>query len=70
MSGNKSRVQAIYEITNRKVKPFKTPKKLEEMWATDVFTLAKMQESLPKSVFKSLKKPFKLVNLWTYPLQT
>jgi len=56
MSGNKSRVQAIYEITNRKVKPFKTPKKLEEMWATDVFTLAKMQESLPKSVFKSLKK--------------
>lgn len=56
MSGNKSRVQAIYEITNRKLKPFKTPKKLEEMWATDVFTLGKMQESLPKSVFKSLKK--------------
>jgi glutamine synthetase len=26
------------------------------MWAKDVFTLSKMQECLPKSVFKSLKK--------------
>ena len=56
MSGNQSRVKAVYEITNRTPMPPKSPKRLEELWATDVFTLAKMQESLPKDVFKSLKK--------------
>jgi len=56
MSGNDSRVQAIYQITNREPMPPKAPKKLEELWAVDVFTLGKMQESLPKSIFKSLKK--------------
>lgn len=56
MSGNSSRVQAIQQITNREIKPFNTPKRLEEMWAKDVFTLSKMQECLPKEVFKSLKK--------------
>ena len=56
MSGNESRLQAIYEITNREPMPPKTPKRLEELWASDVFTLSKMQESLPKDVFKSLKK--------------
>jgi glutamine synthetase len=56
MSGNESRIQAIYQITNREPQPKKAPKRLEEMWATDVFTLAKMQECLPKTVFKSIKK--------------
>ncbi len=56
MSGNQSRVQAISQITNREIKSFNTPKRLEEMWAKDVFTLSKMQECLPKNVFKSLKK--------------
>ncbi len=56
MSGNESRVQAIYQITNREPMPVKAPKRLEDLWATDVFTLAKMQESLPKDVFKSVKK--------------
>jgi glutamine synthetase len=56
VSGNESRVQAIYQITNRKAMPVKAPKRLEDLWATDVFTLAKMQESLPKDVFKSVKK--------------
>ena len=56
MSGNESRVQAIYQITNREPLPPKAPKRLEELWATDVFTLSKMQASLPKSVFRSLKK--------------
>lgn len=56
MSGNNSRVQAINQITNREIKPFNTPKRLEEMWAKDVFTLSKMQECLPKDIFKSLKK--------------
>jgi glutamine synthetase len=56
MSGNNSRVQAINQITNREIKPFNTPKRLEDMWAKDVFTLSKMQECLPKDIFKSLKK--------------
>ncbi|BAQ65168.1 glutamine synthetase III [Geminocystis sp. NIES-3709] len=56
MSGNNSRVQAISQITNREIKPFNTPKRLEDMWAKDVFTLSKMQECLPKDIFKSLKK--------------
>jgi len=56
MSGNESRIQAIYQITNREPQPKKAPKRLEEMWATDVFTLSKMQECLPKTVFKSIKK--------------
>jgi len=56
MSGNDSRLQAICEITNREQLPTKTPGRLEEMWAADVFSLSKMQESLPKSIFKSVKK--------------
>ncbi len=56
MSGNESRIQAIYQITNRETQPKKAPKRLEELWATDVFTLSKMQECLPKPVFKSIKK--------------
>ena len=56
MSGNESRIQAIYQITNREPMPKKAPKRLEEIWATDVFTLSKMQECLPKTIFKSIKK--------------
>ncbi len=56
MSGNESRLQAIFQITNREPQPKKAPKRLEELWATDVFTLSKMQECLPKPVFKSIKK--------------
>lgn len=55
MSGNESRIQAVYQITNREPMPPKAPKKLEDLWATDVFTLSKMQQCLPKSIFKSLK---------------
>jgi glutamine synthetase len=56
MSGNKSRLQAIYQISQRAPLPPQKPAKLENIWATDVFSLAKMQERLPKDVFKSLKK--------------
>ncbi len=56
VSGNESRAQAIYHITNREPMPTKAPKPLEELWASDVFTLSKMQESLPKGIFNSLKK--------------
>ncbi len=56
MSGNEARSQAIYQITNREPMPPKAPKRLEDLWAADVFTLSKMQESLPKDIFKSVRK--------------
>jgi molecular chaperone HtpG len=36
--------------------PVKAQESLTSLWARDVFTLNKMKESLPKEVFKSLKK--------------
>jgi glutamine synthetase len=59
MSGNELRSQAIANITNRQPLPLKNPGRLEDLWAKDVFTLAKMQECLPKAVFKSLYKTVK-----------
>ncbi|NJN31600.1 MAG: glutamine synthetase type III [Synechococcales cyanobacterium RM1_1_8] len=62
MSGNESRLQAIYEITNRE--PF-TPapsESLDELWATNVFSLSKMKATLPKDIFKSLEKTIKTGN--------
>jgi glutamine synthetase len=56
MSSNESRFAAICQIANREVLPPKTPNRLEELWATDVFTLSKMQACLPKDVFKAIKK--------------
>jgi glutamine synthetase len=50
------RVQAVSQVTDRKPLPPKIPQRLESLWATDVFTLSKMQASLPKDVFKSIKK--------------
>jgi glutamine synthetase len=50
------RVQAVAQVTDRKPLPSKIPQRLESLWATDVFTLSKMQASLPKDVFKSIKK--------------
>lgn len=54
--GYESRAQAVYQITNRE--PFLTepPSRLEDLWAADVFSLSKMKQCLPKTVFKSLKK--------------
>lgn len=56
MSGNESRIQAIHQITNREIMTVKTPKPLDQIWATDVFNLAKMEESLSKTAFKAMKK--------------
>lgn len=56
MTGNESRVQAIYEITNREPIESKEPEKLENLWASNVFSLNKMKASLPKHVFKSVQK--------------
>jgi glutamine synthetase len=55
MSGNTVRVQAIQAITRRPLPPPTPAQTLESLWATDVYTLAKMKEHLPKEVFKSLK---------------
>ena len=56
MSGNEARLQAIRSIINRESIPPKAPKPLEELWADNVFNLVKMQASVPKGVFKSVKK--------------
>ncbi|MBV5260362.1 glutamine synthetase type III [Synechococcus moorigangaii CMS01] len=55
MTGNAARVQAIQQITNRTPIKCAPPIKLDEVWATNVFDLSKMQASLPKAVFKSIK---------------
>jgi glutamine synthetase len=52
---HKLRSQAISQVIDRQPMPAKMPSRLEALWAADVFTLAKMQASLPKDVFKSLK---------------
>ncbi len=49
------RVQAVSQVTDRTPLPTKVPQRLEALWATDVFTLSKMQASLPKDVYKSVK---------------
>ena len=54
--GYEPRNQAIYQITQRKPIPVPPPELLEDIWASDVFSLNKMQACLPKTVFKSLKK--------------
>ncbi|MDA0673201.1 MAG: glutamine synthetase III [Cyanobacteria bacterium] len=56
MSGNAARVKAIQQIVNREPMTPKSPARLEDIWAENVFNLSKMQASLPKSVFKSIQK--------------
>lgn len=56
MSGNAARVQAIQKIVDRELMPPKAPAALADIWAENVFNLSKMQASLPKAVFKSIKK--------------
>jgi glutamine synthetase len=56
MSGNAVRAEAIRQILNRQPQPSKAPARLADIWAENVFDLSKMQASLPKDVFKSIKK--------------
>jgi glutamine synthetase len=56
MSGNASRLQAIQEITNRKPVPTEMTDSLGDIWAEDVFGLARMEWALSKTAFKSIKK--------------
>jgi len=55
MSGNDSREQAIFQITNREQTPVRKRKSLDKIWATDAFTLNKMEEALSKKAYKVMK---------------
>ena len=56
MSGNESRLQAIHQITNRTPADVCKTEDLAEIWADDVFNLAKMEWALSKNAFKAIKK--------------
>ena len=56
MSGSESRAQAVMQITNNEPMKVKKPKPLSKTWATDVFTLKKMEEALSKKAYKAIKK--------------
>ncbi len=55
MSGSNAREQAIFEITNRNATPVSKRKTLDKIWASDVFTLTKMEEALSKKAYKAMK---------------
>ena len=55
MSGNESRMQAIYQITNREPVEVSKPEPMNKIWACDVFNLARMEETIAKSAFKAVK---------------
>ena len=56
MSRGESRAQAVFEITTGQPMSVAKPKSLEEIWASDVFTLVKMEDALSKSAFKAMKR--------------
>ena len=56
MSGNAPRLAAISAITNATPISTEMPEPLSKIWASDVFSLAKMEESLSKKAFKAMKE--------------
>ena len=50
------RLQAIETILTRPATAVEPSAQLEDLWATDVFSLDKMKSALPKAVFKSLQR--------------
>jgi len=56
MSGNSARQQAIAEITNNSGTSVQPTGNLKDIWAVDVFNLAKMEERLSKRDFKAMKR--------------
>ncbi len=56
MSRSEARAQAVFEITTGQPLSLGKPKTLDEIWASDVFTLLKMEDALSKSAFKAMKK--------------
>lgn len=55
MSGNETRKQAIFHITNREPIAVEQPGTLSDIWACDVYNLAKMEQTLSKNAFKAIK---------------
>jgi len=55
MAGNQSRVDAISHITNRAPLSVSMPESMKDIWASDVFNLASMEEALSKNAFKAIK---------------
>jgi glutamine synthetase len=55
MSRNEARAQAVFEITTGEPIPVAKPSALENIWASDVFTLVKMEDALSKSAYKAMK---------------
>lgn len=56
MNGNASRLQAVDSITNRLPTYVEQTESLDDIWAIDVFNLAKMEKALSASAFASIKK--------------
>ena len=56
MSGNDNRTQAIYQITNTEAAFVEETEALSSVWASDAFTLAKMEQTLSKDAYKAVKK--------------
>ncbi len=56
MSGDTARLSAIDAIAQLETADLEIPDPLSEIWASDVFNLATMEESLSKSAFKAMKK--------------
>ncbi|RVU83337.1 glutamine synthetase type III [Leucothrix sargassi] len=56
MSGNDNRTQAIYQITNTESAFVEKTEALSSVWASDAFTLAKMEQALSKDAYKAIKK--------------
>jgi glutamine synthetase len=56
---SQARLQAIAQINSRPSVSVKPAAALEELWASDVFSLEKMKSALPKAVFKSIQRSIK-----------
>ena len=50
------RFAALQTIQRRKPAAVQAPAALQDIWAADVFTLDRMKEALPRSMFKSIQK--------------
>jgi glutamine synthetase len=53
------RLAAIQTIQQRSPAPTPPIQKLDELWASDVFSLDKMKAALPKEIFKSVQRTIK-----------
>jgi glutamine synthetase len=56
MKGSESRVKSIFEITNSSPFPTMMTEPLTKIWASNVFGLEQMEQSLSKSAYKAIKK--------------